>query len=680
MNIHKGLFDAVEGQEWIVEDPIAGSHFSIGDQELEFLSLLKSEKSAIEACLKLKKCYPEVQVNALISFIEHLKNHGLLVGHEVKVNDRKGISKAALIFQKLIYFRISLFRPDDFLNSTVSLMRWLGAPWFRALCNFVLLGGLLFLIRDFERYVSTSQYLLTPLGSFLFILTFMCVKAGHELAHAYVTKSLGCHVRSMGVAFILGWPILYTDVTDAWKCPDKKSRMAIDCAGVLFELYLAGFALVLWQFTDPGIFQSLLFYLSCVSILISFLVNLNPFMKFDGYYLLMDAWGIPNLQARSFALLKNKLRKVFLGWKGVCPENHHQFKMVIYAIGTFVYRCFVLFAICVALYQLSFQVLGILLFIFAVTLFFIFPIRNEILYILKNRSLIGSWKKWGLSLSLLVVGLALLCYPFNRQQCFPAVSILSDIQVMRSKGEGRMVTGLPEIGDVIKKGQLVVQMSNESLDVQKHMIELDIKLTELKISTLSTSGTEGAYRNALIAENKRLLEKVKEIQKKSELLQFRSLFDGVVVQVNAHLKKGVILGERTYICTVANPEKKKIKVYIREQDQQNVEGLVNARASFLTPNRKNITLKFLRKNQYPGQQIDGIGLLDVHGGLIESRWEDQQLKATENWIEVLYEPLEPLSFARHGLSCEVYLSTGEKSVMTSAIQPIWNSLSREGLL
>ena len=71
---------------------------------------------------------------------------------------------------------------------------------------------------------------------------------------------------------------------------------------------VAAWALLFWNLAEPGHLRDALFLFAGVTWLISLAVNLSPFMRFDGYYLLMDLWGIPNLQTRAFALASWKLR------------------------------------------------------------------------------------------------------------------------------------------------------------------------------------------------------------------------------------------------------------------------------------------------------------------------------------------------------------------------------------
>ena len=146
------------------------------------------------------------------------------------------------------------------------------------------------------------------------------VKSLHELGHAFTAKRLGCKVPTMGVAFLVLFPVLYTDTTNAWKLKSKYQRLKIVVAGIKVELYLALIATFLWSFAPEGIFKSILFIIATTSWISSVLINISPFLRFDGYYALSDMTDSKNLQPRSFAMARWFIRKNILGSDEEKPE------------------------------------------------------------------------------------------------------------------------------------------------------------------------------------------------------------------------------------------------------------------------------------------------------------------------------------------------------------------------
>ena len=74
----------------------------------------------------------------------------------------------------------------------------------------------------------------------------------------------GCRVPTMGIAFMVFIPLLYTDVSDAWRLHSRKQRILISASGMIVELYLAGIATFLWAFMDDGAARDIAFYIATV--------------------------------------------------------------------------------------------------------------------------------------------------------------------------------------------------------------------------------------------------------------------------------------------------------------------------------------------------------------------------------------------------------------------------------
>ena len=88
--------------------------------------------------------------------------------------------------------------------------------------------GVYLVSRQWEDDLSTYQDFVSLEGIDLGASTLAGIKSAHELGHAYVAVNYGCRVPTMGAAFMLLAPMLYTDVSDAWKLRDRRQRMFID--------------------------------------------------------------------------------------------------------------------------------------------------------------------------------------------------------------------------------------------------------------------------------------------------------------------------------------------------------------------------------------------------------------------------------------------------------------------
>lgn len=139
-----------------------------------------------------------------------------------------------------------------------------------------------------------------------YLLAFEFGSLFHEIGHASACQKYGARPGGIGFGFYLFLPVLFSDVSDAWRLSPKK-RIIVNLGGIYFEMLLASFMLVgYYIFYDFG-----LLIVPCVLILDT-LCNLNPFIKYDGYWILSDAIGVPNLHKnanKTFILFFNNLIK-----------------------------------------------------------------------------------------------------------------------------------------------------------------------------------------------------------------------------------------------------------------------------------------------------------------------------------------------------------------------------------
>lgn len=122
-----------------------------------------------------------------------------------------------------------------------------------------------------------------------YLLAFEFGSLFHEIGHASACRKYGASPGGFGFGFYLFLPVLFSDVSDAWRLTPRE-RIAVNLGGVYFEMILASLMLLgYYIFYDFG-----LLIVPCILIL-STLSNLNPFIKYDGYWILSDAIGVPNL-------------------------------------------------------------------------------------------------------------------------------------------------------------------------------------------------------------------------------------------------------------------------------------------------------------------------------------------------------------------------------------------------
>ena len=142
------------------------------------------------------------------------------------------------------------------------------------------------------------------------ILTFLAANVLtviiHESAHALATIHYSRRVRRGGMMIFFGSPAFFVDTMDIWMEP-KKARIAVSWAGPYSGLILGSIAILLVTIIPDMFLTPFLFKLALWSFIFSALMNLNPLLQWDGYFMLMDWLEIPMLRKRSIHFVKRKL-------------------------------------------------------------------------------------------------------------------------------------------------------------------------------------------------------------------------------------------------------------------------------------------------------------------------------------------------------------------------------------
>jgi putative peptide zinc metalloprotease protein len=147
------------------------------------------------------------------------------------------------------------------------------------------------------------------------------VKGTHELGHAIAARRSGARVREFGMMLFFGSPCPYVDVSDVWLVPSRARRMFVTIAGSAVEGVIASSAILIWSMTSDGPIHAFAWFVIVATIGGNLLLNLNPLMRYDGYFLLSDAVGIPNLHAVAVRCRRSLWIRLLTGADAVPTEG-----------------------------------------------------------------------------------------------------------------------------------------------------------------------------------------------------------------------------------------------------------------------------------------------------------------------------------------------------------------------
>ncbi len=681
-----------DGQRsWVLEDPVRGNTYRLGHAEGELIYRLVAGRSPESA---LRHLYQTTTLRPTpadaIAFLTMLQRERLtrlpadFVEKSAAAGGDAGEPSALdQLRQGSIFFRIPLLRPDGFLSRTVRWASMLWSPplrWFYLLCG---LTGLALTAQEIEAYLGTVNYLFTPRGGLAFLACLVALKIGHEFAHAYAAKAMGLHVRSMGIMLIVVWPLLYTDTTDAWKLPDRRRRMAISAAGVTFELAVAGVALLLWASVPDGIARSIFFFLSSASLISTVLINLNPFMRYDGYYLLMDLWGIDNLRPRAFAVLRHGARRLLLDWKAPSPEIHpHRRAMLVYGFFAALYRLFIGATIALAVYHLLFPALGLAVFLLQLWLFLIRPVIGEVRAAWRGR------RHWGSRFRIAASGLgfagllALLVLPLPRFETVPSLLLFQEAIRVEAPSPGRLSEALPAEGRTVTEGEPLVRLTSDTLAFEREQAEFDLQKVRAGIRNLGTSPEQVAYGRWLEAEAERLQSILDKYREAMAQMEIRAPAEGRIVDVNPDLYAGAFLRRGVHLFTVMAPSRHEVKAFVHEKAMPDlrVAAIREATVRLPAPEIPAIRVRLAERSRFPAHRLPNQSLFDIAGGPIVSVEDSLGRRPRDAYFTLTFEvPDPPPGRLAHGLPSRIWLRTAGRPLLVRAAAGIWQPLSERGL-
>jgi putative peptide zinc metalloprotease protein len=139
---------------------------------------------------------------------------------------------------------------------------------------------------------STREVLYRP-GFLVLVFVLAAASAGfHEFGHAAALRFGGGTPGVMGAGLYLVWPAFYTDVTDSYRLP-RRARLRTDLGGLYFNMVFALGVFGVWAATGA---DALLLVVPIL--LLQMVQQLLPFVRLDGYHILADLTGVPDLFAR----------------------------------------------------------------------------------------------------------------------------------------------------------------------------------------------------------------------------------------------------------------------------------------------------------------------------------------------------------------------------------------------
>ena len=304
------------GEEYYVLNNLEGdTYLRLDARDYSLWELMDGQHSIRDLAVAYFARYGAFPFERLIRLVEKLKANGFLeekplhvfgaiVGH---LAARSWIYRLKRFSETFAQKEFSLKNVDRFFEI---LYRWGGWIFFTrpvaVLCAILFLAGLIL----FGLELATGTYSLTKTGESyglglltltgLIYLVIVC----HECGHALAVKHYRRKVLQAGMLIYYGRPAFFVDTTDIWMAP-KRARLVASFAGPAATLLFASLCSVFIAIFDSAL-NAVLFKVAFICYTLV-LLNANPLLELDGYFLLMDWLEIPLLRKKSLDFVKQGL-------------------------------------------------------------------------------------------------------------------------------------------------------------------------------------------------------------------------------------------------------------------------------------------------------------------------------------------------------------------------------------
>lgn len=309
---------------FVIKDPVTRKFFRLRSPEYFIAGQLDGKTSPGEVRRRFEEKFDSPLDEAgLDRFLNRLRGLCLLAGEFAEseyAELQRRVSIDSGLLRRLLYIRLKAVDPDRFFERLLPRIGFFFTTRFVLFTVLVSVAALAITVSSWSEYVAQVRDIFRPsmIPTFLFVV--FTVTALHELAHGVTCKFYGGSVHEVGFMLIYLLPAFYCNVSDAWLLEDRKKRLWVSFAGPFFQIFVWAVTTVIWRLVEPGTWLSDACGIAMATSGLTTLFNFNPLIKLDGYYILSDYLGAPNLRRKAFGYLGDRIRAL-LGMDGNAGET-----------------------------------------------------------------------------------------------------------------------------------------------------------------------------------------------------------------------------------------------------------------------------------------------------------------------------------------------------------------------
>ncbi len=619
------------GSQWyVLHDPFTNQFYRLRQNVYEFIARLNAKKTVEEVWHQLLENSPEKapgqgEIIDLLAQLYHANLlHYNLAPDSTKLFNRFKKRRQNLVkmnLMNILFARIPLYDPHNLLKFLKPLIRIIISPLGFILWSAVIGIGIKTVFDNFKAIQVQTDGILAPSNLFLLYIAVALIKVIHELGHAFAVKRYGGEVHTMGIMFMMLTPLPYTDASASISFRSKWKRVLVGSAGMIFELFIAAIAVLIWANTGEGLLHSLCYNVLFAASVTTLLFNINPLMRYDGYYILADILEMPNLQRQATQQLTYLLERYIFGRKNTTSHASTTWEawfLPAYAVACFLYRITIFTGILLFISQkllLLAIVMGILIFM----TWIVVPIGKFIKYLISSPNLarVRGRAVRITALTALAVFAFLNYVPFPYSFKAPGIlKAVGYINTVNPTGGQVKKLGKPS-GTFVSKNDTLLILENVELQHQYRMTEAALLETKLKFN--KALNNLQADMEPLQKRMAALSDRLKHLEIMISDLTVKAQIEGIWVAPDVDDYTDRWLPRGTRLGRIINPESFYFASVISQREvselfSQKIEGTdVKLKGqSNLTLKATNLNTIPMEQNQLPSQALGFSG-----GGEIE---------------------------------------------------------------
>ncbi len=526
--------------------------------------------------------------------------------------------KFAQRFANPVALRFALWDPEEFLNRHFSKVRWVFSKWTGQLWMLLLIYAATEAAQHWPRINHHFEInALSPYNLLLIFLLYPPIKFVHEMGHAFSAKLEGGEVHEMGITFLLFVPVPYVNVSTATHFRSRYRRILVSAAGIMVESALAALGLLLFLAAQPGLVQNIGFNIFLIGGISSLLFNGNPLLKYDAYYILADAVGIPNLYQRSAQYWQYLLQRYLFGLRDAlspasAPGEAAWF--TVYCPLSLAYRLGILWFI-ISLVTDKFFYLGLTLAIWLIGLQILMPLYKGLLFLLaspalqakRNRALLAS----GMLTAAVVAVVGFL--PIPSYSINQGVVWQPDEVHLRARHGGFVDALLVENLQSVSTGTPILVLSDPFLSSEARIAEARVE--ELR-SRYRASRANNHFEAGIVGEDLQVAEsELQFILEKAEHMSVDAFKNGRLLLLEADDLPGRYVQQGDLLGYILDDEKPTVRMAV---SQQNIgllqDKVVDIKVRFATDPGTDFEASILRQAPEATNRLPSLALATTGGG------------------------------------------------------------------